>query len=129
MLHSTSSIFSRRVALDFEVFRPPVSLREPTRYRSRVAAHGHCSEGSYRIRRIVKWSPGYSRKANPRARFIVTVRSCFNPTVRLSPNSRDMCPRHIRTFRDFGFAWEDYGPDRSGISEACEDCSLAYEDR
>ncbi|CAL8124585.1 unnamed protein product [Prunus armeniaca] len=23
-----------------------------------------------------------------------------NPTVRLRPNSRDMCPRHIGTFRD-----------------------------
>ncbi|CAL2271261.1 unnamed protein product [Prunus armeniaca] len=32
--------------------------------------------GSYRIRQIVKRSPGYSGNANPRARSIVIVQSC-----------------------------------------------------
>ncbi|CAL9009944.1 unnamed protein product, partial [Prunus brigantina] len=32
--------------------------------------------GSYRIRRIVKRSRGYSENANPRFRVLVTVRSC-----------------------------------------------------
>ncbi|CAL9014021.1 unnamed protein product [Prunus brigantina] len=42
-------------------------------FRHQAAIFG--DQGSYRIRRIVKRSPGYSGNANPRVRVLVTVRS------------------------------------------------------
>ncbi|CAL8084869.1 unnamed protein product [Prunus armeniaca] len=41
-----------------------------------IPATKSCDQGSCRIRRIVKRSPGYSGNANPGVRVLVTVRSC-----------------------------------------------------
>ncbi|KAI5343567.1 hypothetical protein L3X38_011443 [Prunus dulcis] len=64
------------------------------------------NQGSYRFRRIVKQSPEYFGNANPRARFIVAARI------------KAVSTRPARI----------YGSDKSGISEAYEDCGLACED-
>ncbi|CAL2258377.1 unnamed protein product [Prunus armeniaca] len=51
-----------------------ISIWIPFEFRTDIAYR--VLPGSYRIRRIVKRSPGYSGNANPGVRVLVTVRSC-----------------------------------------------------
>ncbi|CAL8138721.1 unnamed protein product [Prunus armeniaca] len=58
-------------------FWVPLESRTDIAYRvfSGFARFGPL-DGSCRIQRIVKWSPGYSGNVNPGVRVLVTVRSC-----------------------------------------------------